>query len=98
MKRRYFLRIRRPGSATLVEIRLPLLSRVVLSRPFVRPLISFRSSRTTLDESLYPVVIEPMILQLPSRIKSFFSIVVVASNHSNTADSVKLAGFANYLW
>jgi hypothetical protein len=57
----------RQGSEELIEIRLPLLSRVVRNLSFVRPVISFRSSLTRLDESLYPVVTEPMILRLPSR-------------------------------
>jgi hypothetical protein len=76
----YLLRISRPGSAELIETRLPLLSRVVRNLSLVRPVIWFRSSRTMLEVSLYPVVTEPMILRLPSRTKSFFS--MVASSYS----------------
>jgi hypothetical protein len=93
LQRRFPCPIRRPGSGELVEINFPCESRVVPKRSLVRPVISFCSSLTTLDESLYPVVTEPMILRLPSRMKSFFSILMVASNHSSTAESVKLAGF-----
>jgi hypothetical protein len=57
----------RQGSEELIEIRLPLLSRVVRNLSFVRPVMSFPSSLTRLDESLYPVVTEAMILRLPSR-------------------------------
>jgi len=37
--RRYFLRISRPGSEELVEIKLPCASRTVLKRSLVRPAI-----------------------------------------------------------
>ena len=61
------LLIERPGSGELVEINFPCESRVVPKRLLVRPVIPFCSSLTTLDESLYPVVTDPMILRLPSR-------------------------------
>ena len=63
----------RPGSAELVETRFSRASRTVLKRSLVRPVIWFPWSRTMLDESLYPVVTEPMILRLPSRMKYFLS-------------------------
>ena len=77
----YFLRpIRRPASAELVETSFPCESRVVWNRSLVRPVISFRSSLTTLDESLYPVVTEATILRLPSRMELFFNKFVFASD------------------
>ena len=57
-----------------METRFPCASRVVRNLSLVRPVIWFRSSRTMLDVSPYPVVTEPMILRLPSRMKSLFGV------------------------
>jgi hypothetical protein len=43
----------------------------VWKRQLVHPSIRFPSSRTTADVSLYPIVTEPMILRVPSRMNSF---------------------------
>jgi len=63
----YLRRMRKPGSAELVETSFPCVSRVVLNRSFVRPAMSFCSSHTTDEVSVYPVVTEPIMRRLPSR-------------------------------
>jgi hypothetical protein len=70
----YFFRlIRRPGSEELMDTKFPRPSRAVWNLSLVRPVISFFSSRTTADVSLKPVVTEPMIRCLPSRMYFFSS-------------------------
>jgi hypothetical protein len=50
----FFGLIRRPGSALLIETKLPCASRVVPNLSLVRPANSFCSSRTTDVSSLKP--------------------------------------------
>ena len=90
----YFLRIRRPGSETLVEI-------VAITVTVGVEQVVGASSYTVLivahhlDVSLYPVVTEPMILRLPSRMKSFFIILVLPP--AKVYSSRKSAGFGRVI-
>src|SRR5437764_15008330 len=68
-----FLLIKRPGSLVLSETKFPCASRVVSNLSLVRPANWFWSSRITADSSLKPVVTEPMIRRLPSRMYFFSS-------------------------
>jgi len=58
----------------LIEIKLSCSSRVVLNRSLVLQVMLFCSSLTIVsNEPTQPVVVEPMIRRLPSRINSFFN-------------------------
>ena len=73
LQRCFPIPIKSPGSGESMETTFPCASRVVRNLSLVRPAMRFRSSRTMRDVSLYLVVTEPMILRVPSRMNSFFS-------------------------
>src|ERR1035438_4503214 len=88
------LPIRRPGSGELMDTKFPCSSRVVWNRSLVRPVILLCSSRITAVASSKPLVTDPMIRCLPSRMYFFSSDMFPPLSHSQYTKHVeKTASF-----